>query len=170
MNSTILFIPMILIFERDIIRQHAQSFVSLTFWLVMNLAGVFGFLIGIVTIAQISLTSPLTHNISGTAKAGVQTLVAYFFLGDPMSLRSGIGTALVLLGTFMYSLVRSREMDKEKRMLREKANFRARNTTRRRLCSMSLRRAFSSPVWQAAAASASSSGERGGGRMSLPPI
>ena len=29
--------------------------------------------------------------------------------------------ALVLLGTFMYSLVRSREMDKEKRMLREKA-------------------------------------------------
>ena len=121
MNSTILFIPMILIFERDIIRQHAQSFVSLTFWLVMNLAGVFGFLIGIVTIAQISLTSPLTHNISVTAKDGVQTLVAYFFLGDPMSLRSGIGTALVLLGTFMYSLVRSREMDKEKRMLRERA-------------------------------------------------
>lgn len=38
-----------------------------------------------------------------------------------MSLRSGIGTSLVLLGTFMYSLVRSREMDKEKMMLREKA-------------------------------------------------
>lgn len=121
MNSTILFIPMILLFERGIIHEHAKSFFSFSFWLVMNMAGIFGFLIGIVTIAQISLTSPLTHNISGTAKAGVQTLVAYFFLGDPMSFRSGVGTALVLFGTFMYSLVRSREMDKQKKMLKATA-------------------------------------------------
>ena len=31
-----------------------------------------------------------------------------------MSFRSFCGTAMVLAGTFMYSLVRSREMDKEK--------------------------------------------------------
>ena len=80
----------------------------------MNIAGVFGFLIGIVTIAQINLTSPLTHNISGTAKACVQTLVAVIFLGDKMSMRSVMGTACVLFGTFMYSVVRSREMDKNK--------------------------------------------------------
>lgn len=80
----------------------------------MNGAGVFGFLIGIITIAQISLTSPLTHNISGTAKACVQTLVAVMFLGDKMSFRSFCGTAMVLTGTFLYSLVRSREMDREK--------------------------------------------------------
>ncbi len=114
MNSVILFIPLIVIFERDIIREHWSSFYSLVFWAVMNAAGIFGFLIGIVTIAQINLTSPLTHNISGTAKACVQTIIAVLFLGDKMSMRSVIGTACVLFGTFMYSVVRSREMDKNK--------------------------------------------------------
>ena len=80
----------------------------------MTLAGIFGFLIGIVTIAQISLTSPLTHNISGTAKASVQTIIAVLFFGDKMTFRSAIGTIMVLGGTFLYSLVRSREMDREK--------------------------------------------------------
>ena len=93
MNSVILFIPLIVIFERDIIREHWSSFYSLVFWAVMNAAGIFGFLIGIVTIAQINLTSPLTHNISGTAKACVQTIIAVLFLGDKMSMRSVIGTA-----------------------------------------------------------------------------
>lgn len=113
-NSIFLFIPLIIFFERDIIIEHISAFKSLVFWGVMNAAGVFGFLIGIITIAQISLTSPLTHNISGTAKACVQTLVAVIFLGDKMSLRSAIGTFCVLGGTFMYSLVRSHEMDREK--------------------------------------------------------
>lgn len=36
------------------------------------------------------------------------------FLGDKLSLRSAFGTFLVLFGTFLYSLVRSREMDLEK--------------------------------------------------------
>ena len=115
MNSCFLFIPMILLFESSIIKQFFSYFFSGTYWLVMTLAGVFGFLIGIVTIAQISLTSPLTHNISGTAKASVQTLIAVQFLGDRMSLRSFIGTVCVLSGTFMYSLVRSHEMDKNKK-------------------------------------------------------
>ena len=114
MNSVILFITLIVIFERDIIREHWSSFYSLVFWAVMNAAGIFGFLIGIVTIAQINLTSPLTHNISGTAKACVQTIIAVLFLGDKMSMRSVRGTACVLFGTFMYSVVRSREMDKNK--------------------------------------------------------
>ena len=102
---------MIIIFERDIIKEHISSFSSIVFWSVMTLAGIFGFLIGIVTIAQISLTSPLTHNISGTAKACVQTIIAVLFLGDKMSLRSVFGTTCVLFGTFMYSVVRNYEMD-----------------------------------------------------------
>lgn len=106
---------MIIIFERDIIKEHIASFTSIIFWSVMTLAGIFGFLIGIVTIAQISLTSPLTHNISGTAKACVQTIIAVLFLGDKMSLRSVFGTICVLFGTFMYSVVRNYEMDHKKR-------------------------------------------------------
>ena len=114
MNASFLFIPLIVVFERSIISSHMSSFYSMVFWGVMTLAGIFGFLIGIVTIAQISLTSPLTHNISGTAKASVQTIIAVLFFGDKMSIRSAIGTIMVLGGTFLYSLVRSREMDREK--------------------------------------------------------
>ena len=114
MNASFLFIPLIVVFERSIISSHMSSFYSMVFWGVMTLAGIFGFLIGIVTIAQISLTSPLTHNISGTAKASVQTIIAVLFFGDKMSFRSAIGTVMVLGGTFLYSLVRSREMDREK--------------------------------------------------------
>lgn len=114
MNASFLFIPLIIVFERSIISSHMSSFYSMVFWGVMTLAGIFGFLIGIVTIAQISLTSPLTHNISGTAKASVQTIIAVLFFGDKMSIRSAIGTIMVLGGTFLYSLVRSREMDREK--------------------------------------------------------
>ena len=106
---------MIIIFERDIIKEHISSFSSIVFWSVMTLAGIFGFLIGIVTIAQISLTSPLTHNISGTAKACVHTIIAVLFLGDKMSLRSVFGTTCVLFGTFMYSVVRNYEMDQKKK-------------------------------------------------------
>ena len=115
MNSVLLFIPMIIFFERDIIIEHWNSLYSHVFWGVMTSAGVFGFLIGIVTIAQISLTSPLTHNIAGTAKACLQTIIAVVFLGERLSFRSILGTGCVLFGTFMYSVVRSREMDAKAR-------------------------------------------------------
>lgn len=115
MNSVILFIPMIIFFETDIIKKHWSSLSSNVFWGVMTAAGVFGFLIGIVTIAQINLTSPLTHNIAGTAKACMQTMIAVLFLGDTLSFRSILGTGCVLFGTFMYSVVRSKEMDAKAR-------------------------------------------------------
>jgi hypothetical protein len=38
----------------------------------MTLTGFMGFAIGLVTVMQVKATSPLTHNISGTAKAAVQ--------------------------------------------------------------------------------------------------
>ncbi len=38
----------------------------------MTVTGIMGFGIGLVTVMQVKATSPLTHNISGTAKAAVQ--------------------------------------------------------------------------------------------------
>ena len=113
MNSSFLFIPLIFVFEKDIFR-NPQLYFSSSFWWKMTVAGILGFLIGIVTIAQISLTSPLTHNISGTAKACLQTLIAVLFLNEKVSFRSLVGIVCVLFGTFMYSVVRSKEMDRNK--------------------------------------------------------
>ena len=39
-----------------------------------------GFAIGLVTVMQVKATSPLTHNISGTAKAAVQVSIFVFFV------------------------------------------------------------------------------------------
>lgn len=41
------------------------------FWFVMTVTGIMGFLINISTFLQIKVTSPLTHNLSGTAKVSV---------------------------------------------------------------------------------------------------
>ncbi len=47
----------------------------------MTLTGIMGFAIGLVTVMQVKATSPLTHNISGTAKAAFQvTYIIYSFI------------------------------------------------------------------------------------------
>lgn len=83
-NAIFLFIPLIIYFEADVIKASTEQLRSSQFWSAMSLAGVFGFSIGIVTVLQIKATSPLTHNISGTAKAAVQSLMAfYIWSNDP---------------------------------------------------------------------------------------
>lgn len=77
----------------------------------MTLAGVLGFLIGIVTVMQIQHTSPLTHNISGTAKACVQTILAYLIWKNDSTLKGNIGVLLVIVGSGIYAYVRMLEMD-----------------------------------------------------------
>jgi len=47
------------------------------FWLAMTVTGIMGFAIGLVTVMQVKATTPLTHNISGTAKAAAQV---YLFI------------------------------------------------------------------------------------------
>jgi len=43
----------------------------------MIITGIMGFAIGLVTVMQVKATSPLTHNISGTAKAAAQVYTAH---------------------------------------------------------------------------------------------
>jgi len=75
-NATILFIPiMVMLGEIGEIASFPQLFET-RFWFVMSLAGFFGVAISIVTTLQIKFTSPLTHNVSGTAKACAQTVLA----------------------------------------------------------------------------------------------
>lgn len=53
-----------------------QKLFNIPFWFAMTMAGLLGFSMGYVTGFQIQMTSPLTHNVSGTAKSYVQTLIA----------------------------------------------------------------------------------------------
>lgn len=60
--------------------ENIERLVSPFFWFCMTVTGVMGFGIGLVTVMQVKATSPLTHNISGTAKAAVQVSCIFFFL------------------------------------------------------------------------------------------
>ena len=78
-NACVLFAPLIAYFEMGTLYNAlGQQMISPLFWAAMMVAGVFGFSIGIVTVLQIKATSPLSHNISGTAKAAVQSMMAFY--------------------------------------------------------------------------------------------
>jgi GDP-fucose transporter C1 len=75
-NACILFLPLMLIFgEIPVVFNYSKIF-NIPFWFAMSVAGFLGFSMGYVTGYQIQMTSPLTHNVSGTAKSYVQTLIA----------------------------------------------------------------------------------------------
>ena len=85
------------------------------FWMMMCLSGLFGIAIGYVTGLQIQVTSPLTHNVSGTAKACAQTVLAVFINNSLKTNLWWLSNGLVLAGSAAYALVRHSEMkSKEK--------------------------------------------------------
>jgi GDP-fucose transporter C1 len=114
-NASLLFLPLIFLTgEHEIIAKYSYLLYSAYFWTMMLIAGVLGFLIGIVTVMQINITSPLTHNISGTAKACVQTVLAYIIWQNDSTLKGNIGVVLVIIGSAVYAYVRMQEMNSAK--------------------------------------------------------
>jgi len=113
-NACLLF-PALIVLSGELatIAEFSAAFFSATFWFNSVLGGVFGFLIGIVTTLQIKATSPLTHNISGTAKACVQTVLAFWIWQNPTSYENVAGIALVLFASMAYGYVRNEEMRAE---------------------------------------------------------
>ena len=111
MNAAMLFLPMILIFEGGIISDNASKLTSLFFWGTMTVTGVMGFCIGLVTVMQIKATSPLTHNISGTAKAAVQSMMAFYIWQNPATTKGLMGIFCVLGGSGLYTWVQMAERD-----------------------------------------------------------
>jgi len=110
MNACILFIPLIAYFEGGIVVKYVDTqLVSTAFWSAMTVAGFFGFSIGIVTVLQIKATSPLTHNISGTAKAAVQSLMAFYIWGNEATFLGVLGIFTVLGGSLLYTIVKMNE-------------------------------------------------------------
>jgi len=108
-NASILFIPLIIIFEGDVVMAAQEQLTSGAFWSAMSVAGFFGFSIGIVTVLQIKATSPLTHNISGTAKAALQSLMAFYIWGNQPTVMGVLGIFTVLGGSLFYTFVKMGE-------------------------------------------------------------
>lgn len=111
-NACVLFIPLILVFGE---LGRLSTFSRLTdvgFWGMMTLGGVFGFAIGYVTGLQIKFTSPLTHNVSGTAKACAQTVIAVMYNSSSKSMLWWTSNMMVLAGSSAYTWVKSLEMKK----------------------------------------------------------
>lgn len=113
--ATILFIPLIFLngeFERVFVY---KNLFTAWFWAALLVGGICGFSIGFVTALQIKVTSPLTHNISGTAKACAQTVIATFWNDEHKTALWWLSNGIVLLGSSLYARVKQLEMDKQHR-------------------------------------------------------
>mmetsp|Transcript_17432 Transcript_17432/g.37651 ORF Transcript_17432/g.37651 Transcript_17432/m.37651 type:complete len:355 (-) Transcript_17432:373-1437(-) len=108
-NACFLFLPLVFYFEGEVIMESQRQLTSSAFWSAMSVAGFFGFAIGIVTVLQIKATSPLTHNISGTAKAAVQSLMAFYLWGNTPTVLGVLGIFTVLGGSLLYTFVKMGE-------------------------------------------------------------
>lgn len=71
--SSFLFVPLMLIFGEGNKVLSSPQIWRANFWFLMTVAGALGVLISFATAAQIKYTSPLTHNISATAKVSDNT-------------------------------------------------------------------------------------------------
>ena len=109
-NAIILFLPLMAVMGEFQTIYNFPMLRSLYFWGVMTLSGFFGIAIGYVTGLQIKVTSPLTHNISGTAKACAQTILAVSVYGEVKTPLWWLSNVFVIGGSGMYSKVRHDEM------------------------------------------------------------
>ncbi|CAJ0934937.1 unnamed protein product [Ranitomeya imitator] len=109
-NACFLFLPLLLVFGELSTLSAFDKLYSSYFWGMMTLGGIFGFAIGYVTGLQIKFTSPLTHNISGTAKACAQTVLAVSYYQQTKSFLWWTSNVMVLGGSFCYTWVKGLEM------------------------------------------------------------
>lgn len=112
LNACLLFIPMMILTGEVSEVTSFDGLLSSSFWIMMVAGGIFGFAIGYVTGLQIQVTSPLTHNISGTAKACTQTLIATYWFSESKQLLWWLSNGIVLAGSTAYTRVRQLEMEK----------------------------------------------------------
>lgn len=111
--SCCLFLPLMCLSGEVTEVYHFKSVLKLWFWGALSVGGLCGFAIGFVTALQIKVTSPLTHNISGTAKACAQTVLATQWFNETKSFLWWTSNMIVLLGSALYTRVRQVEMEEK---------------------------------------------------------
>lgn len=111
--ATFLFVPLMFL-NGEIYRVlNYEHLFELWFWFALFVGGLCGFSIGFVTALQIKVTSPLTHNISGTAKACAQTILATQWNHETKTALWWLSNIIVLLGSSFYARVKQLEMNKK---------------------------------------------------------
>ncbi|XP_063823616.1 GDP-fucose transporter 1 [Ostrinia nubilalis] len=113
--SIMLFIPLIVINGELTALWNYSNFDSTYFWFQMLIGGLCGFAIGYVTSLQIQVTSPLTHNISGTAKACAQTVIATQWYNESKNTLWWASNLIVLASSALYARFKQVEMEERSR-------------------------------------------------------
>ncbi|CEF60354.1 GDP-fucose transporter 1 [Strongyloides ratti] len=136
-NACILFLPLLLVSGELGRIPYFEYLWTFKFWSMMTLSGFLGFIMGYVTGWQIQVTSPLTHNISGTAKAAAQTVIGVIWYSEIKTILWWASNIIVLVGSCLYTKVKSTELrsrienetsaDKEKRSNVEESSSNSRD-------------------------------------------
>jgi|EP00979_Chaetoceros_neogracilis_P013827 GDP-fucose transporter C1 len=130
-NASLILAPMVYIFEADFVLEHIKHLQTPIYWSVMTLAGFFGFAIGIVTVLQIKATSPLSHNFSGTAKAAVQSMLAFYLWGNEATLHGVVGIFTVLGGSLLYTYAKMNENNHQAMLIKSVSDVEMPSTSSR---------------------------------------
>ncbi|KAI6175522.1 TPT domain-containing protein [Aphelenchoides bicaudatus] len=112
LNAFFIFIPLMLFNGELGVVPYFEYIGTLHFWSMMILSGFFGFIMGYVTGWQIQVTSALTHNISGTAKAAAQTVMAVGIWQEVKPILWWCSNAIVLFGSGAYTYVQKQDLDR----------------------------------------------------------
>uniref|UniRef100_A0A914CPP5 Sugar phosphate transporter domain-containing protein n=1 Tax=Acrobeloides nanus TaxID=290746 RepID=A0A914CPP5_9BILA len=113
LNALFLFLPLMLFNGELGVIPYFDQITSVYFWSMMSLSGFFGFIMGYVTGWQIQVTSPLTHNISGTAKAAAQTVMAVIIWSEVKLMLWWASNLIVLIGSAAYTYVQQKAMERD---------------------------------------------------------
>lgn len=111
LNACLLLFPIFVILGEVPELKQFQYWTSLGFWTILLSSGVCGIAIGYVSSLQIKFTSPLTHNVSGTAKSCAQTVMGCVVYSEVRSLWWWICNGFVLGGSLSYAYFRSKDME-----------------------------------------------------------
>ncbi|CAG0918036.1 unnamed protein product [Notodromas monacha] len=114
-NAAIIFIPLILLSGEVKVLMSFKDLNTVYFWTVMSISGVLGFAVGTASALQIKVTSPLTHNVSGTAKASAQTILAVLYYEEFKTAVWWTSNFVVLLGSMGYTRAKQLEMEEGKK-------------------------------------------------------
>lgn len=114
LNACMLLLPLMIILGEIPVITHFEFWNSPPFWLILASSGMFGIAIGYVSSLQIKFTSPLSHNVSGTAKACVQTVLGCIIYSEEKSFWWWVCNFLVLGGSLAYTYFKTSEMENKK--------------------------------------------------------